>query len=178
MQLSRLDRQVILLETGSTQVVRNMAADQLGDLAKQHPEDTLSLLSRVYPFLMAKKWETRITTARAVGGIVSHSPSWDPNEDDEDDVVKPEETDAGANGTTEAGETAKVKLEHEIRLKLEEVDKTDEWRSLQDDSNLFSLASWNLNEILKSGKTLLAASVEDYSAALQLAQSDQASFRR
>ena len=48
-----------------------MAADQLGDIAKQHPEDILSLLSRVYPFLLVKKWETRVTAARAVGAIVS-----------------------------------------------------------------------------------------------------------
>ncbi|KAM3162935.1 TATA-binding protein-associated factor MOT1 [Lachancea thermotolerans] len=178
-QLSRLDRQVILLETGSTQVVRNMAADQLGDLAKQHPEDTLSLLSRVYPFLMAKKWETRITTARAVGGIVSHSPSWDPNEDevqatgddngDEGQATQsaPSAAEVSSNGD---GETAKVKLEQEIRLKLEEVDNTEEWRSLQDDSKLFSLADWNLTDVLKSGKPLLAASFDDFPAPLQLEQ--------
>ncbi|CCH62650.1 hypothetical protein TBLA_0H03680 [Henningerozyma blattae CBS 6284] len=80
-QVSRLDRQVVLLETGSTQVVRNMAADQLADLAKQHPEDILSLISRVYPFLLAKKWETRVTAARAFGGIMAHYPIWEADTD-------------------------------------------------------------------------------------------------
>ena len=48
--MSRLDRLVVLLETGSTPFIRNTAADQLSDLAKAHPEDILSLLGRVYPF--------------------------------------------------------------------------------------------------------------------------------
>lgn len=51
---SRLDRQVLLLETGSSTFVRNLAADQLGDLAKQHPNDIISLISRIYPFLLVK----------------------------------------------------------------------------------------------------------------------------
>ncbi|SCU91827.1 LAMI_0E07470g1_1 [Lachancea mirantina] len=195
-QISRLDRQVILLETGSTQAVRNMAADQLGDLAKLHPEDTLSLLSRVYPFLLAKKWETRTTAARAVGGIVSHAPAWDPNsedgESDTDDsaVSRGGEADAkardnpkvtsddgvgdgaiGVNGEhvtgTEddgVGQNAKVKIEQEMQLKLEELDDSDEWKSLQDDSDLFSLFDWNLGEVLKTGKTLLASSIHTFPA--------------
>ncbi|SCU84872.1 LADA_0D04346g1_1 [Lachancea dasiensis] len=170
--VSRLDRQVVLLETGSTQVVRNMAADQLGDLAKQHPEDTLSLLSRVYPFLMSKKWETRTTTARAVGGIVSNSPAWDPNADDVEDEDHGHSGGEAALKVESSGpvraeelESAKVKLEHELRLKLEEVDDTKEWKTLQDDSNLFSLAEWSLHGVLKSGRVLLAASIDDYGAA-------------
>lgn len=159
-----------------------MAADQLGDLAKQHPEDTLSLLSRVYPFLLTKRWETRITAARAVGGIVSHSYAWDPNGDDDSgsDVspaaapagsasdfatqVKQEELAADVASVTGVGENAKVKLEQEMRLKLEQLDESDEWKSLQDDSNLYSLSQWKLNEVLKSGKVLLASSVNDYPA--------------
>lgn len=154
-QLSRLDRQVILLENGSTQVVRNVAADQLGDLAKQHPEETLSLLSRVYPFLLSKKWETRVTAAKAVGGIVSHSHIWDPNADDElDDKIAVEQD--------KLEENAKVKLENDIQMKLKELDQSEEWKRLQDDSNLFSLSHWRLNEVLKSGRTLLASSINEY----------------
>lgn len=155
-QVSRLDRQVVLLETGSTQVVRNMAADQLGDLAKQHPEDTLSLLSRVYPFLLVKKWETRVTAARAVGGIVSHATVWDPNQDD--DNMKQDLEEDTSNGL-EANVNAKVKLEHDIQLKLEEVTEEE---LLQDDISLCSLSQWDLQELLKSGKTLLASSIHDF----------------
>ena len=52
--MSRLDRLVVLLETGSTPFIRNTAADQLSDLAKAHPEDTINLLGRVYPYLKSK----------------------------------------------------------------------------------------------------------------------------
>ncbi|CCF58239.1 hypothetical protein KAFR_0E00850 [Kazachstania africana CBS 2517] len=158
-KVSRLDRQVILLETGSTQVVRNVAADQMGDLAKQHPEDILSLLSRVYPFLMSKKWETRVTAARAVGGIVSHAPLWDPNQDDDDNneinipnTIKPEDDDET---------NAKIKLENELKIKLEELKESD-IDLLQDTKSLYCLSQWNLNELFKSGKILLAQSVNDF----------------
>lgn len=149
-QVSRLDRQVILLETGSTQFIRNMAADQLGELAKQHPEDILSLLSRVYPFLLVKKWETRVTAARAVGAIVAHAPLWDPNTEE-----SPEQEE-NSNGET----TAKIKLEQEMQLKLEEVSGENEFR--QDDKRLISLAQWNLHELFKSNRVLLASSVNDF----------------
>lgn len=45
--LIRLDRLVLLLETGSTAAVRATAAQQLGDIQKQHPSELFNLLSRV-----------------------------------------------------------------------------------------------------------------------------------
>lgn len=155
-QVSRLDRQVILLETGSTQFIRNMAADQLGELAKQHPEDILSLLSRVYPFLLVKKWETRVTAARAVGAIVAHAPLWDPNAEEATEDVKEE----GEPAVGMAEPSAKIKLEHEMQLKLEEVSSGNEFD--QDEKHLVSLAQWNLHELLKSNRVLLASSVNDF----------------
>lgn len=202
-QESRLDRQVILLETGSTQVVRNMAADQLGDLAKQHPEQTLPLLSRVYPYLLSKNWETRVTAARAVGGIVSHAPLWDPNGEDDDLSVKNEEKNSNSNinsnddsncnninsnindndddnnnddditnshnvdvkkeenGLLEV-DSAKVKIEQEMKVKWEELSHTEEWLNLQDDTHYLTLDNWNLSQLLKSGKTLLASSANEF----------------
>ena len=77
--MSRLDRLVVLLETGSTPFIRNTAADQLADLAKGHPEEVILLLGRVYPYLHLTKWETRIAAARAFGGIVNHVEPSDPN---------------------------------------------------------------------------------------------------
>ncbi|KAF9189260.1 TATA-binding protein-associated factor mot1 [Haplosporangium sp. Z 11] len=44
---TRLDRLVLLLETGSTASVRATAAQQLGDIQKQHPSELFNLLSRV-----------------------------------------------------------------------------------------------------------------------------------
>ncbi|CCH44714.1 TATA-binding protein-associated factor [Wickerhamomyces ciferrii] len=138
--MSRLERLVVLLDTGSTQFIRNTAADQLSDLAKAHPEEVLNLLSRVYPFLNSKKWETRTTAARALGGIVGHSPLWDPNEDEEGDI-KLEELD-----------DAKIKLE-ESELKL-----------INSNQSFISFDNWNVQELLKSDKKFLSSStVDDFS---------------
>lgn len=141
---SRLDRQVILIEAGSTQVVRNMAADQLGDLANQHPEQILPLLSRVYPYLLSKQWETRVTAARAVGGIVSHANIWDPNDEDdqrgEDNETNDNEDNSSLDrhGSENMEESAKVKIEHDMKIKLEEATKTEEWDELQDETHYLS----------------------------------------
>ncbi|ONH67166.1 TATA-binding protein-associated factor MOT1 [Cyberlindnera fabianii] len=139
--MSRLDRLVVLLDTGSTPFIRNTAADQLSDLAKAHPEEVLNLLSRVYPYLNSRKWETRTAAARAIGGIASHAPCWDPNADGDDEAVKVEElTDA--------------------QVKIEE----KELNFLNDNSNFLSLDQWDLQTILKTGKKLLSSSDVDTSA--------------
>lgn len=144
--MSRLDRLVVLLETGSTPYIRNTAADQLSDLAKGHPEEIISLLGRVYPFLKADKWETRIAAAKAFGGIVGHAPEWDPNSEEAIEKEKQLQHIEDANTATRSTET-EVKLEQDEELK-----KLDE--------NLLTLVkfeSWNLHELLKSGKKLLAS---------------------
>jgi len=131
---------VVLLDTGSTQFIRNTAADQLSDLAKAHPEEVLNLLSRVYPYLNSKKWETRTCAARAIGGIVSHSPLWDPNAEDHDDV-KLEELD-------------------DVQVKLEE----QELKLINNEHSFLSFDQWNLADLLKSDKKFLSSSqIEDFS---------------
>ncbi|KAI2089142.1 TATA-binding protein-associated factor mot1 [Ophidiomyces ophidiicola] len=91
---SRLDRLVTLLETGSTPVIRNTAAQQLADVQKQHPEELFNLLGRILPYLRSRSWDTRTAAAKAIGGIVSHAPIFDPNADDtqvpNDDEVESE----------------------------------------------------------------------------------------
>ena len=69
------------METGSTQLIRNTAAQQLGDVQKQHPDELFNLLTRVIPFLRSKSWDTRTAAAKAVGGIVENAAKYDPNED-------------------------------------------------------------------------------------------------
>lgn len=148
--MSRLDRLVVLLETGSTPFIRNTAADQLSDLAKGHPEETISLLGRVYPFLKAEKWETRIAAAKAFGGIVSHAPLWDPNSEEAIEKEKQLQSIEDANSARDS--EPEVKLEQDEELK-----KLDE--------NLLTLVtfeSWNLYELLKSGKKLLASGGAEY----------------
>ncbi|KAI4120520.1 MAG: hypothetical protein LQ338_006964, partial [Usnochroma carphineum] len=79
-----LDRLVTLLETGSTQLIRNTAAQQLGDVQKQHPDELFNLLTRVIPFLRSKSWDTRIAAAKAIGCVVENAAKFDPNGSDAD----------------------------------------------------------------------------------------------
>lgn len=84
-----------LLETGSTQLIRFTAAQQLADVQKAHPEELFNLLTRVVPYLRHKTWDTRIAAAKALGGIVDHAEKYDPNIDDDsakDEPKKEEES--------------------------------------------------------------------------------------
>ncbi|KAF9923701.1 TATA-binding protein-associated factor mot1 [Linnemannia zychae] len=78
---TRLDRLVLLLETGSTAAVRATAAQQLGDIQKQHPSELFNLLSRVLVHLRSKNWDTRIAAGQALEAIVGNVPQWDPSDD-------------------------------------------------------------------------------------------------
>lgn len=156
--MSRLDRLVVLLETGSTPFIRNTAADQLSDLAKAHPEDILSLLGRVYPFLKSPKWETRIAAARAFGGIVNNAELWDPNsetllkqEKEEDDLLKREE---------QSDPIIKKEVEDdEIVIKKE---REEELKKMDDNlSNLVSFDAFSLHELIKCGTKFLASKADD-----------------
>lgn len=94
LSLNRLDRLVTLLETGSTQLIRNTAAQQLSDVQKNHPDELFNLLTRVVPYLRSPSWDTRTAAAKAIGGIVEHAEKFDPNAT-LDDGVKLEESNAG-----------------------------------------------------------------------------------
>lgn len=148
--MSRLDRLVVLLETGSTPFIRNTAADQLSDIAKSHPEDVISLLGRVYPFLKAQRWETRIAAARAFGGIVANAPLWDPNSDE---AIKKEQHLQSIQDLVivKTEDTPSVKLEQDEELrKLDKAFLT-----------LVTFDSWDLRELLLSGRKLLASGGTD-----------------
>lgn len=168
--MSRLDRLVTILETGSNSFVRNTAADQLADLAKLHPHDILNLISRVYPFLFHKKWETRISAARAFGGIVSHVPEWDPNATDKDDgtMIKSEDNEDLDQLYQ------KIKKEEDLddfeEKKLKKLLDTDEYESI-----LVSFEDWNLNDLLESGSKLLSTSSDSFNS--HLSETDS-SFRK
>ena len=103
--------------------------------------------------MKSTKWETRVTAARAFGGIVNHSELWDPNCSDtikksmnskekEETIVKIEELD----------EASRIKLEQDEELK-----KIDD-----NLSNLVDFNSWNLHEILKSNVKLLACGTDEF----------------
>ncbi|KAF7727950.1 TATA-binding protein-associated factor mot1 [Apophysomyces ossiformis] len=76
---TRLDRLVLLLDTGSTAAVRRTAAQQLGEIQKQHPGELYNLLSRVVVHLRSKAWDTRWAAGLALEAIAANVPSWDPS---------------------------------------------------------------------------------------------------
>lgn len=71
-QSSRLHRLLTLLDTGSTQATRFAAAQQIGDIAKSHPQDLISLWEKISQYLRSKNWDTRVAAARAVGAIAAN----------------------------------------------------------------------------------------------------------
>eukprot|EP00741_Cyanophora_paradoxa_P007350 tig00001107_g7110.t1 len=71
---TRLDRLCILLESGSTPEARRSAAEQIGELQKQRPDDLRGLLRRVEPFLFKKSWDARVAAGQAIEAIVRAAP--------------------------------------------------------------------------------------------------------
>lgn len=132
----RLDRLVILLDTGSTQLIRNTAAQQLADVQKAHPDELFNLLTRVIPFLRSSSWDTRTTAAKALGGIVEHAPKFDPNESEVD--VKTEGNGASVKDEIKE-ENGHVTSEHQLQL-----------------------ATLDVEAILTNGKELLGSAGRQY----------------
>lgn len=133
------------METGSTNIIRNTAAQQLAELQKQHPDELFNLLSRVIPFLRSSRWETRLAAAKAVGGIVDNANRFDPNEDEDD--IKAEAVQTGQNGASSTGPAS-------------------------EDDHL-QLATLDITAILKHGKKLLGSAGKEYDYALASLDSTQ-----
>ncbi|CAJ0752198.1 15832_t:CDS:10 [Entrophospora sp. SA101] len=79
------DRLVLLLDTGSTPAIRSTAAQQLGEIQKQHPSELHNLLSRVIVHLSSKEWDTRLAAGQAIEAIAKNVPHWNPIESENDD---------------------------------------------------------------------------------------------
>ncbi|KAJ5351161.1 hypothetical protein N7452_000135 [Penicillium brevicompactum] len=139
---SRLDRLVTLLETGSTQLIRNTAAQQLADVQKQHPDELFNLLGRILPYLRSKSWDTRTASAKAIGLIVSNADPYDPNEDDGLQIKS-------------AADEDDVEIKSEI--KSEEPFSADEYMRLD---------TLDIASILRYGKRLLGSAGKEYEYSL------------
>ncbi|KAG0242090.1 TATA-binding protein-associated factor mot1 [Actinomortierella wolfii] len=139
---TRLDRLVLLLETGSTAAVRATAAQQLGDIQKQHPSELFNLLSRVIVHLRSKNWDTRIAAGQAIEAIVSNVPQWDPNVETDTDVkqeIKTEpDNDTKPNTTTTDTSAAQDKFER------------------------LSFKHFDIGQVLQNGKLLLGSAGKEY----------------
>ncbi|RAK71016.1 DNA-binding ATPase [Aspergillus fijiensis CBS 313.89] len=138
---SRLDRLVTLLETGSTPLIRNTAAQQLADVQKQHPDELFNLLGRILPYLRSKSWDTRTAAAKAIGLIVTNADTFDPNEEDGDHIKQADDEDGGVEIKSE-GESAATA------------------------SDLLRLETINIAAILKYGKRLLGSAGKEYEYSL------------
>lgn len=123
---------VAILDTGSTSYVRNTAAQQLGDLARSHHDEIPALLSRVYPNVLSSSWETRVAAAKALGNIIEHIPTWDPDGD------------------------------APIVVKEEPMDDDSLLNDSQYLSHLISFNDWSLNDLITSQHVLLANSGDQY----------------
>uniref|UniRef100_A0A7M5XDP0 Mot1 central domain-containing protein n=1 Tax=Clytia hemisphaerica TaxID=252671 RepID=A0A7M5XDP0_9CNID len=76
---TRLDRLLVILDTGSTPVTRKAAAKQLGEIQKLHPHELPNLLGRVFVYLRSKNWDTRVAAAHAIQAIAENVPEWNPD---------------------------------------------------------------------------------------------------
>lgn len=143
-----------LLETGSTALIRNTAADQLADVQKQHPDELFNLLTRVIPYLRSKNWETRVAAAKAVGGIAANAEKFDPNSEDEpteDQPIKSEvkpETNGHVKSEDSNGDFVKKEENGDVPLP-----------PLADG---LDLATLDITSILKFGKTLASSGTKDH----------------
>lgn len=134
-----------LLETGSTQLIRNTAAQQLADVQKQHPNELFNLLGRILPYLRSKSWDTRTAAARAIGLIVTNADLYNPNQDDGLQLKAAAEVD-----------TDDVEVKSEVK---------SEEQTTADDA-LLQLGSLDIASVLNYGKRLLGSAGKDYEYSL------------
>ncbi|KAA8624794.1 HepA Superfamily II DNA RNA helicase SNF2 family [Pyrenophora tritici-repentis] len=152
MSATRLDRLVTLLETGSTALIRNTAADQLADVQKQHPDELFNLLTRVIPYLRSKSWETRVAAAKAIGGIAANADKFDPNAHDQDESTKDVKSEPESNGhlKSEDSNGGPVKKEENGDAPLPPL------------AQGLDLATLDLPSILKFGKVLASLGTKEH----------------
>ncbi|KAG4302539.1 hypothetical protein PCANB_001114 [Pneumocystis canis] len=76
---TRLERLILLLDMGSTQVIRQTAAQQLALIQKNHPYELYNILGKLVPYIRSKSWDTRIAATLAVSAVIKQVPQWDPD---------------------------------------------------------------------------------------------------
>ena len=71
---SRTDRLFLLLQNKDNDLVRETAAQQLGEIARSEPSHRELLLNKSFNLLFDKQWETRTAAAQAFDEILRHTP--------------------------------------------------------------------------------------------------------
>ena len=144
------------METGSTDLIRNTAAQQLADVQKQHPDELFNLLTRVLPFLRSPKWATRVAAAKAIGGIVDHAPLFNPNADEEESEES-EESGEQEEDVSMKDENGKAPARSLAKAPSDLPEPTDDQLSLR---------TLEIGDITKFGKKLLGSGGQQYDYAL------------
>ncbi|KAH3766734.1 TATA-binding protein-associated factor 172 [Pelomyxa schiedti] len=77
--MSRLDKLLLLLDSGTTRAVRQAAGAQIAWLHKCDQARLSHYLNRLAPLLHSKSWDSRIAAAYTLGMIASNVPAWPPS---------------------------------------------------------------------------------------------------
>ncbi|KAK2711660.1 hypothetical protein QYM36_012696 [Artemia franciscana] len=75
---TRLDRLFVLLDSGSSNVTRQAAAKQLGEVQRLHPYELPKLLSKLLDYIRSSNWDTRLAASQGLESVLCHAPKWDP----------------------------------------------------------------------------------------------------
>ncbi|GMM51207.1 DNA-binding ATPase [Starmerella bacillaris] len=162
--MSRLDRLVSLLDTGFSSYVRNVAAEQIADVQKTHPEELFNLLGRVTPFLQSSKWDTRIAAAKAIG-LIAENTIWDPTTlpDIDDDYVKAEVK----HEITEIKDEVKSEITDDAKS-LSSANETDSKVAYGlDKAPMLTFSELDISNVIIKGTPLLGSAGREYDHAIQ-----------
>lgn len=154
----RLDRLILLLDTGST-VVRNTAAEQLALVQKAHPHEFYNLLGRIVPYLKYDQWDTRIAAAKAIGGIIENTPQFDPNALVDDKAhLQDDEVHNGAH----ASETSKNDSAAMDETKPGLPTDSSTAQQLTEEDEKLCFETFDIMNVVKNGERLLGSAGKEY----------------
>lgn len=157
--MSRLERLVSLLDTGSSAYVRNVAGDQLADVQRAHPEELFGLLGRVVPFLRSPKWDTRISAARAISLVLENAP-W--SESSTEVYLPIDEKVEVKEEIKEEDGAIKREIKEEI---VDEFEINPQPTASDTPHDLLSFSSLEIQNVIKRGTPLLGSAGKEFETA-------------
>lgn len=99
------------------------------------------MLGRVFPYLKSKKWDTRISAARAIGGIVANTPKWAPN------------------AIEEIHDEPEIKPDPGVKLESDDVKSEPKTEA---ENHLLSFDNFDLKNVIRHGGKLLGSAGKEY----------------
>ncbi|KJE93117.1 hypothetical protein, variant 1 [Capsaspora owczarzaki ATCC 30864] len=148
---TRLERLLLLLDTGSTQATRRAAAGQVGEVLRYHPHELWSLLAKVQVFLRSRSWDTREAAGFALDAIARNVPLWDP--------VKAAQAIA-QQAPTATHATATEQSQGDLEEATAETPTPMD--TFEADDSKLSFVTFDLQRVLTRGRALLASVGSEY----------------